>query len=267
MTPLAQAERDRLLQQAWQIRAQVYPPDRSQAPSGRQATRLLETYYRILAEYADRLPRVRMSACPFTSAVLKRSFDPWGVDGPWWHRDRLVVIEEPAPPDTFKVLLGALAFHGRAPVEARHPVIPGPEAPFVVPRLLHLPEMVAVVSRLALATGDTAYPIAYFSPETIAPARLHQAWLREDHWFKLENGKTAWLIANDPWDFELQPWIDAGKLRWIDPDDPDGKVVDGRDGKPCPYVNLPGDRCPQALSNGNRELSDPPDGTPITPFE
>lgn len=267
MTPLNKTERAGLIAKALQLRAQIYPKDSSRAPRGREASQLLETYYQILGEYADRLPRVVMSTCPFTGEPLKRSFDPWGVDGPWWHRDRLVKIAEPNAPATFKVLLGALSFHGRAPVEVNNPVIPGPEVPFVVPRLLRLPGMIAVISRLELTTGDTAYPIAYFSQEKISPRSLHQSWLRQEHWFPLEDGKEAWFIANDVWDFDLQPWIDAGKLRWIRAGDAGGLVIGKDSGETCPYLNLPGDRFPQALSMGNRSLSDLPDGTPINPFE
>ncbi len=233
---------------------------------GREAALEREKYFQALAEYADRLPRVPMSACPFTGEILKRSFDPWGVDGAWWHQDIEVRIEEPSPPPTFRLLLGALALHGREPTEARDPVLAGPEVPFVVPRLLELPEMVAVVSQLPLETGDTAYPVAYFSTEEIPPQALHQPWLRQELWFKMPDGKSAWLIANDPWDFELQPWIDAGKLRWVAPGDQAMRVLGAGVGA-CPYVGLEGAREPASLAAGERFPLPLPDGVPVNPFE
>jgi hypothetical protein len=267
MPTLTRKERDELLAQMASIDGRLYPDDPAQAPQGREASTLRERYYQLLADYADRLPRVVMSACPFTGDALVKAFDPFGLDGPWWYQDREFEIAEPDPPATFKVLLGALALHGRTPTESRADVIPGPEVPFVVPRLLSLPGMVCVVSQLTLTTGDTAYPIAYFSPEEIAPQQLHQPWLRQELWFPTEEGSHAWLIANDVWDFDLRPWIASGKLRWIEPGDAEARVVDGRGGRACPYVDLPGERVPQLISTGDRELLELPDGTPINPFE
>jgi hypothetical protein len=267
MPALTQPERQALLGRAWELERQLYPEDRSQAPQGRPAARLREGYYQILAEYADRLPRIVFSACPFTGEPLKHSFDPWGLDGPWWHMDREVEIEEPKAPAAFKALLGAVALRGRKPREARDPVLAGPDVPFVVPRLLGLPGMVAVVSCVELATGDLAYPVAYYSTEEIPQRRLHQFWLQQEHWFELEGGKSGWLIANDVWDFDLLPWIQSGKLRWIAPGDPEARVVDGRVNGACPFVGLPGERLPQSIAAGERSVLELPDGTPINPFE
>jgi hypothetical protein len=267
MPALTKAERDALLRRAWALDEQIYPPDRTQAPTGRPAAQIRETYYQVLGEYADRLPRVLMSACPFTGEPFKHSFDPWGLDGPWWHMDREVAIDEPLVPPTFKVLLGSVAFRGRTPKEARDPVIPGPEPPFLVPRLLELPGMVAVIYSLPLETGDIAYPVAYFSREEIPPERLHQAWLQQEHWFEMEGGKSGWIIANDVWDFELEPWLRSGKVRWINPGDVKGRVLESRDGQPCPYLQVGGDRFPQSIAFGERELMPLPDGTAINPYE
>jgi len=267
MPTFTRQERDTLLARAWALDQQLYPPDRANAPAGRTAALIREQYYLVLGEYADRLPRVVMSVCPFTREPFKHSFDPWGLEGPWWHMDREVEIEEPAPPATFRVLLGSLALKGRTPTEARDPVIPGPEPPFVVPRLLELPGMIAVVSCIRLETGDVAYPVAYFSPEVIPPTRLHQFWLQQEHWVETPDGKSAWLIANDVWAFQLEPWVRCGKLRWIPPDDPRPHVVDGQGGERCPYFDIAGDRFPQSIASGERELLALPDGTPIDPYE
>ncbi len=265
--PLTRAERDDLLRQMREIDARLYPDDEDQEPSPREETRLEERALVLQGEYADRLPRVLMGRCPFTGAPLKRCFDPFGLDGPWWGKGRTFKPDEPKPPATFRVLLGALDLRGRVPSEAIEEVIPGPGVPFVVPRLLELPGMVAVISRLTLATGDLAYPIAYFSQSSIAPEVLHQFWTRPVHWFKTAEGGSGWIIANDIWDFELAPWIEAGKLFWISPGDADAKVHGRDSGVPCPYLGLPGERMQQTLSDGECELSDPPNGEPVSPFE
>jgi hypothetical protein len=263
---LTRVERDALLAQAQALDALIYPAPGRPRPTLSAARRLRDSYYQILGEYADRLPRVIMGACPFTGAPLKRTFDPFGLDGPWWQEDREVELDEPSAPGTFRVLLGALALHNRTPSEVTASVLPGPEVPFVVPRLLGLPGMVAVVSRLELETGDIAYPISYYSTEEIPERKLHQFWLQQALWFELD-GASAWLIANDPWDFDLQPWISANKLRWIQPGDESGRVVGPESGLPCPYVGLSGARAPQQLVAGEREIGDLPDGTPINPYE
>ncbi len=267
MADLTRAERDELVRRAHEMDARLLGKNGQEPLRGREAVVEREKYFQVLGEYADRLPRVGMSACPFTGEVLKRSFDPWGVDGPWWFQDCELKIEEPSPPPSFRLLLGALGLRGREPLEAKDPVIPGPEVPYVVPRLLRLPEMVAVVSSLPLATGDVAYPIAYFSTEEIGPERLHQPWLRQELWFKNAEGKSAWLIANDEWDFELGPWIESGKLRWIAPGDETLRVVSGAEGGACPFLGLAGEREPASLASGERYPLPLPDGEMVNPFE
>lgn len=260
-------ERDALVARIKDLFKQVFEPDPGDNVDAHEQGRRREALFAALAEYGDRLPRVRMSTCPHTGAPYLRAFDPFGLDGPWWHKLKIFDIAEPTPPETFRVILGALALNGRTPSETTEEVIPGPDAPFVVPRLLGLPGMVAVVSRLELATGDTAYPITYFSDRPTEPASLHQFWLRQDMWFTDEAGRRGFIIANDAWDFDLAPWVAQGKLKWIAPGDDSGAVVDAASGATCPYLDLPGDRQPQSLEAGERDLLEPPDGTPVNPFD
>lgn len=266
--PLTRDERATLLARLAEVDDALYPrDDPASAPSGPPRVKLLDRSYQILAEYGDRLPRVPMSRCPHTQQVLKRSFDPFGLDGPWWHKSRIVEIEEPPAPHTFKLILGALDLRGRTPSEAHDPVIPGPSVPFVVPRLLGLAGMKAVISRLVLETGDFAYPVAYFSDVEHAPARLHQHWLRESLWYPNDSGGTSWIMKNDVWDFDLARWVASGHLLWITPGDSGMTLRSGGNGGACPYLDLPGDREPQELSGGQRALMELPDGEPINPFE
>lgn len=262
---LTRPERDALVRRIRDLEAGLYPPTEAPQPTEHERDLLRESYYLALGEYFDRLPRVLMSVCPFTGEPLRRAFDPWGLDGFWWHQRPLAKIEEPAAPPTFRVLLGALSLAGRGPSEAVETVMPGPEVPFVVPRLLALPGMVAVVHRLALETGDVAHTIGYFSEEEIPPELLHQHWLRADLWFKDEEGDPGWLIANDAWDFELAPHVAAGALRWVR-EGPDGPEVAGAADGPCPYAGLEGERRPQAIAGGEREWLEPPSGEPFDPF-
>ncbi len=227
----------------------------------------------LLAEYADRLPRPVLSICPFTGERYLRTFDPFGLDGPYWDARCMVPFDEPRASPCFQVLLGACDLKGRTPAEVDEQVVPGPSVPFVVPELLALPGMVAVIGRLSFASGDVGYPIAYFSDQPIAPESLHQEWGRLDYWFKRSDGRdAAWLVSTAEWDFELAPWIEKGKVLWIEPDlDAAGQPLVLRrandpDSPACPFVNLPGERAPQQIEGGERDLLPLPDGTPIDPF-
>jgi len=264
--PFTRGERDALLERIRSLESELYPPGGSQLNRPERA-RLRDRYYIQLGEYADRLPRILVSVCPFTAAPLRRAIDPYGLDGPWWHKDRPFKPDEPAAPPTFRVLLGALDLRGRVPSEAREIVLAGPDAPFVVPRLLALPDMVAVIHRIELATGDIAYPVAYFSRETTDPEDLHQHWTRPELWFKDEKGDEYWLIKNDPWDFDLAPWIERGKLKWVEDAGAKPVAVGHESGRRCPYLGLPGDHLPQEISGGERLLGEAPSGEPIEPFE
>src|SRR5688572_13518754 len=263
---LTRERRTIILNRLARLDAMLYPDDAALAPRGDRRARAKGLYYRALDEYSERLPRVLMSVCPFTGAELMRSYDPFGLEGPWWHKDLLCKIKEPAPPPTFKALLGALRLGARVPAESTREVTPGPEVPFVVPRLLGLPGMVAVISEIKVQTGDVAYPVAYFSEEEIRPEKLHQFWLRPDLWFKTEAGEASWIIANDAWDFDLKPWIDRKKLWWVG--EKKGKPVAlSVDAGPCPFLNLPGERLSQSVSFGERELGGVPTGVPVSPFD
>ena len=259
-------ERDAILARIRELEAKIWP-ESDPAPHAPERARMLDTLYALQGEYADRLPRVVMGGCPFTGAPLKRSIDPYGLDGPWWTKDRTFTPQEPAAPPSFRVLLGALDLRGRTPAEAGELVLAGPAVPYVVPRLMAFPGMVAVISRLELATGDLAYPIAYFSTADIHPAELHQAWTRGELWYETDSGEEGWAVMNDEWDFDLAPWIAKGAVRWIAPGDPQHRVIDGSSGAACPFAGLEGERLPQFISTGEVELGDLPDGVPPQPFE
>lgn len=262
---LTREERDGLLAELADIDAQLYPEDDDAIPDSRQSALLRERYYLKLGEYADRLPRVVLSVCPHCGEPLTRAFDPWGLDGPWWHVDVEVAFEEPRACPHFQVLLGAVNLHDRQPDEVGAEVKPGPAVPFVVPALLGLPGIAAVMGATTLATGDTAYPIAYFSDQLDPATPMHQSWCRDAYWFKDADGNPGWSIANDPYDFDLAPHLVAGRLGWVDLAEPQPRVRRAVDG-PCPLVDLPGDRERQKICGGERELFGLPGGEVIFPF-
>lgn len=229
------------------------------APFWRELEKLERAYW-------DGLPRVSLSGCPYCGAALRRAFDPWGIDGWFWQKGRRIANVDPTACPHFAVLVGAVNLNGlpaRGGTEESHL---GPEVPFVIPRLLSLPGMIAVVSTVALENGYTAYPIAYFADPLPAPFDLTHPWTQTTMGFE-QNGRTYWTIKNDPWDFELQPWVEARRLQWIDPGETEMRVRSTPD--LCPYVGLPGLRQPIVIEPGDVLRPRPvPDGSPVgSPFE
>jgi len=218
----------------------------------------------LLQSYSRCLPEVSVSRCPFTGRALAFPFDIFGLDGMWWASDGVVPARRVSA-SHFRLVLGAIDFHGREPHEAASNgrVLPGPGAPFVVPRLLEDPAITCVSSSLALPHGDTAYVMAYFSSQVGRPGLAHQSWARETFSGVDEDGNEWWSMATDPWDFDLERWIRAGRLQWIEPDDP---TLTLKQAGRCPYLALPGVRAPQCIESGRVVLLPPPDGQPADPF-
>jgi hypothetical protein len=206
----------------------------------RQARAAMTELVAIEAEYFRRLPRVVMAPCPLCGKPLHRSFDPFGVDGLWWRSD--ATPDEPEACLHFCVLQGAVQL--RQPVHPDFAVHPGPEAPFVMPRLLALPGMVAVVAELPIE-GGTAYPIAYFAPRRPPVQQLAAGWGRTNLVYTTQLGEHGWRAAEgaEAWDFALAPWVQSGQLRWCVPGGERTGLAEGA----CPYLELPGTHEAQRL--------------------
>jgi hypothetical protein len=189
-------------------------------------------------EYFRRLPRLAMAPCPFCGQVLHRSFDPFGLDGLWWRSD--AQPDEPPPCLHFCVLLGALRLTEPAPPR-EFEVHPGPEVPFVVPRLLQHPEMTAVLSQVPLE-GGLAHAIAYFAPRRPPVQALTAGWARTNHVYTTQLGVHGWRAASEALDFDLARWVAGERLRWCAPGTT--QIAGGE----CPYLDLPGARAPQVIS-------------------
>ena len=190
-------------------------------------------------DYFAQLPPVAMSVCPFCGQELARSFDPFRFDGPWWRPDD--VPEEPRPCPHFNVLRGAVSYGDRRPMAAYFEVRPGPEVPYVIPALLEHESMTAVIGRLEMHNGYTAYPIAYFADGRLPPEQLTADWPRSLYSYTTQRGEDRWRIPAERWDFDLAPWVAAGRVRWCPPESGNTKL-NPDSGEPCPYAGLPGRR-------------------------
>ncbi len=266
MTP---EERDNLVQRAFALNGRRFPPPGSPPITDHDYHVLSDGFYLAVGTYFDDLPRVPMSACPYCGKALVRSFDPWGVDGLWWGIDPICEWDEPTPCDHFRVLLGALQIdEATLPTDMLMESQPGPEVPFVVPRLLEHPNMIAVVGEITMERGGPAYAIAYYSDQFIEPISLHQEWRRNVHWYQ-EDGESMWTYANSPWDFELEPHVKSDQLRWVllDTGEDPPLLRKSSDGETCPFIGLAGERQKQVISAGERSFLPLPDGSFPWPFD
>jgi len=201
----------------------------------------------VVQAYEEGLPRLPLSRCPLTGEVQVHSFDPYGLDGPWWN------YEAPARPLLERIasciaVTGAVTLAGE--VET-FPFLckPGPGLPYVYPRLLELEGVRAVVRQLPVGR-HMAWAICYFAPEMPAGVSMPNAWGTGSFWTALD-GLPGWYANPEKaldWDFSLSPWIARGKLFWIAPDD--ATLTLRSDVAGCPFVGLPGEQRMQRIAYG-----------------
>jgi hypothetical protein len=223
-------------------------------PAYQQAREALAELKATEEEYFRRLPHLVMAPCPYCGEPLRRAFDPLGVDGLWWRSD--AQPEEPQPCMHFCVLLGAVSLGSYRP-RPDFDVHLGPGAPFVMPKLMAEPGMIAAVAEVPIVEGALAYAIAYFAARRPPVQTLTAPWARTNFVYTTQLGEHAWRRAEEPsgapddrtWDFALEPWLQAGRLRWCEPGTDRTKLSTAATAA-CPFVDLPGPRTPQVLRPG-----------------
>lgn len=214
--------------------------------------------------YRDGLPRLVMGCCPFDGEALVRTFDPMGLDGLWWEPD-YATEELPTCPH-FCVLGGAVNYQGLQPRAGNTEIFPGPEIPFVYPRLLGLPGVVAVISSLPMDNGYLAYPIAYFAEKRPPGEQLVAGWRNAHHTWRSQLGVYGERVENDKWDFDLGPWLQQGKIRWTAPGSDRTVLADGA-WESCPFLDLKGEHMAVGIYQDKFGYDDPPDGSAISPYD
>ncbi len=226
---------------------------------------LKEERQELLRAYVECLQHVPVSRCPHCGSLLQVAIDLGGLDGPWWWKLRSFDLPPHQACEHYLVFLGAMDLHGRTPKEADDEVLLGPSIPYVVARLLEMETMVAVISSLEDAKGDTIYLISYFTERDVPQGQRHQEWRHQTYPLYDDNGNYVASSAKfDPWDFRLEPWLEKGKLLWIAPKDGEMKL---RRGLPCPYVGLQGVKKNQAAAGGELRLLAPPRGEEYAAYE
>lgn len=266
LSELNRAERDRILSDYNEATAQLLAGAARNPPiSMEEESALQRRRSDLRQEYFDRLPRVTLSRCPFCGQQLDRAFDPWGFDGFWWQSGKVKPYVEPEACPHFAVLTGAVNLNGLPPQGGAAEARPGPEVPYVIPRVLELPTMVAVISALEMRNGYTAYPIAYFAETMPPPGTLTQAWTKTQYDYRDEAGRWRWQIKTDPWDFDLLKWVERGKLKWIAPGDEDF-MISQQPPAAFPYDQLTGRRAQLIIKDDRLTVIPPPQNEDVDPF-
>ena len=207
-------------------------------------------------QYVAGLPVVALSRSPLSGDLLEYAIDIAGVDGLWWNCSHPVRPPQQMPAD-FVGLAGALQVG--SPIEKMlFEVRPGPERPYVVPRLLALPGVCAVGRQVQIGP-HAGYAIAYFAdhPEQV-PNRVN-TWGMDFYEVVDSQGVLTWSCDGDiaalHRDFDLKPWMEAGKLLWIQPGD--ASMTLRSDTEACPFLTLTGSRMDSTLFDGVRTEDEP----------
>lgn len=194
--------------------------------------------------YTQQTPTYPLSRCPFTGIELHLSIDTFGLDGPWWDFDDPVRLETVYPETTFG-LTGAIELSKKIEF-TRHIVYPGPGAPYVLPRLLAGDDTAAVLSSVPIGS-NRGFAITYFGYPSDPERPIVDEWGRQG-WMILRGRSPGWdtyPLVIEECDFELAPWLEMGKLLWIDP--ADDKLTLQHGAADCPYMDLKGKRALQTI--------------------
>lgn len=208
---------------------------------GRQCSELWDRYY-------SGVPVKALSRCPFTGDTLLHSIDTLGLNGLWWNSDSPLRPDTDLPA-TYFAMDGALKITGEIE-KAPFICTPGPEVPYVLPRLLEYTQVKAVISSIRVG-NHVAYPVFYFADPMLYGVERVNDWGSKNYAYIDEYGEKRWDASiDDPsdYDFELEKWIKKGKLLWIYPDDPN--LTLHSDVSRCPYLNLKGSRNKRYIQNG-----------------
>ena len=198
-------------------------------------------------QYTQGLALQTISSCPFSNDPFSLSIDTFGLDGPWWDADQAIrAFEEESK--TFFALTGCVSINDDPP-EAPFSIKPGPAIPWVSPRLLEDENIIAVLSHIKIGDYD-AYPIVYFSKDKSVEIERINTWGTNEYLAEDIEGLAVFGSTyddEDDYDFDIAPWVEKGKLKWIAIDDETLELKDTIDG--CPYLDLPGYRYPVLIQN------------------
>jgi hypothetical protein len=216
-------------------------------------TELKEGMNLLLEKYRGTLLNKPYSRCPFTGELLSLSIDTNGLDGLWWNSQNPIRLDKKAP-STFYAFDGAMKL-GNTLETPPFTVLPGPEIPFVLPRLLNFDQVKAVISQVLIGE-HIGYLIAYYCDPFLNYEPRINEWGTERYWEPnpIPGDLTTpgkW-ISLDPLkserSFDLDYWILNGKLHWIAPMDETLRLRSSL--TDCPFIQLSGSTKYQSVQKG-----------------
>jgi hypothetical protein len=212
-------------------------------------------------------PHVLVSRCPYCDTEVWMYVGISSLMEQYWHLEsgdgREHVAKDCRCPHLFCVD-GALNLNGNQPTGKYEPIEKGTEhdrismaaeVPFVKPRVLNLPTMVAVIHSLPVEEKYTAYPIVYFAEKQPPQIEFCMPWARREYFASTNSvGPSGWQIVmmgkrRDAQVYELEDWIRQRKLFWLDPKNKEHPLVRGSV-EAFPYYNVTGRRHPYIIKDG-----------------
>ncbi len=246
-----------------------------------EAERLSYLSDQLLYNNAKRTPVVMVSICPYCGQEVWAKIGVYSLTSNFWYLQdnggHSGVTKETVCKHFF-CMDGALNLNGIEPTEAYAPVEAvsnqtirmAAEVPFVKPRILNLPTILAVIHSFPIAENYTAYPIVYFAQEMPPQESFCIGWARSQYvdfhhksnrQLQSKDHPKVVMIAkrNDVQEYELQKWVSKGKLIWVDPLTEDRLIIEGE----FPYANEVGKRHPYLIHEGSvTDLPNPAETKP-----
>lgn len=222
--------------------------DKGNVKSKQEADSLLAANITMHEEYRQMLPTSPISRCPISGKILYYGIDIFSLAGLWWdYATPIRPLESPFP--TFISLTGAIALNN--PIEN----IPflcstGPAVPYVIPRLLEQPGVVAVISSVAIGIHK-GYIITYYADQVSPETERVNNWGMNRWTFSDRSGEYMWgedPIQDQELDFDVGRWIAQKRLFWIAPNDGTFTLQNKLD--TCPYIGLSGTQDLQIIQEG-----------------
>jgi len=202
----------------------------------------------IASKYTKMTPVIPVSRCPYSGEVTYYSIDTFGIDGPWWDYTKPLRAVNNTP-ETFHTLTGAMKLNG-APEKTQHQVRPGPERPYVIKEILEEEGVKAVISTVPVGK-HTGYAVFYYKDDPNNSVEVSRLW-GSYRWEKVDRfGKLVFIEPNErdlTYDFNLNTWVEGGKLLWLQPGDKEFTLRTGVSG--CPYIGMDGDERFQIIIDG-----------------
>lgn len=182
---------------------------------------------------------------------MRWPIDDIGLEAWFWEYEATIGRSPVTLPTACLAMTGAMRLSD--PVEhTPFAVVPGPGVPFVVPRILHSPEVRAVIAEVPVG-AHTGWAISYFGPEP-EKTKLVNLWGTNTNPVYRNGIEVGWdwdVPDVSLYDFALTGYLRSGVLLWITPSDESATLREGVDD--CPFVDLPGERRIAVVANGVAE--------------